>query len=517
MSYSITALQCQRLIIAYSLLALFSICSLNAQQESRVRKARLQLGFNLSGEILPPLQTVRLTGSQGIHSSFQSSFTGGLAAYWQTAKRWSVESGIRYRLTKLNFESDDVPGNRIATIWYRDIFSQADFPLAISYRLKRNGQSYLTAGASLHIPLNNFIESYGSNGGQRATMSYQNNGRSWLSYQVGTSRTFILSNANSLVANAFLNYSPKFFFQGNYMLTNSSNGVQSTGNFRTSGTGMGISVTYLFSAYNKRTWKQRIKVYAKNSEAQDSLHEKSFERSVLTRNHFIIEQSVYLQPPARLKRMEGSYPVSSTISRGTRFGIQYRIRLSDKFRLNIAPSVSIEGKNFMFSVAADSYDPALRQSYHSRRNTGIVDGIAAFGISAERLWLKSGNVYRTAGLGLQGNFSLSADYESISYYAQNIDDKFVVLARTDLVANNDLRLWISIPFRYGFGTQLNNLNLIEFGIAGNIPFSSFVYGEYYLNVPGRETVGSYKKSNAQLGLYFNYILTRERRRVFLKH
>ena len=89
-------------------------------------------------------------------------------------------------------------------------------------------------------------------------LSSNNNGKVWFTINVGLSRSFILDNHNELAIGLLMDLSLHSFYKGSYQFTLPGKPI-SAGFYSIKGSGIGLSLQYIFKGVNKKEAKKYIR------------------------------------------------------------------------------------------------------------------------------------------------------------------------------------------------------------------------------------------------------------------
>jgi hypothetical protein len=260
----------KRTIICISfLLSIFAVQSVNAQDDRSSLIDSIQphhrLGFFIQALLLPAADIKTNTGNYMLHSHHNGSFSGAFVYQLNLDDRWSMDYGLEFIVVSTNYyehiPDPDLPGNYPSEgapqIWDKEAFFKVSLPILASYSFLSGRKSFLAAHAGIKLNYSgpspdmivggSIVDSSG-----RFTSLYSinyksnNNGMIWVSYVARLSKTFILKNRGLISFGLTGELSTTKFITGDFQITIPNKPI-TKGEYSIKGSGVGITVQYLFS------------------------------------------------------------------------------------------------------------------------------------------------------------------------------------------------------------------------------------------------------------------------------
>jgi hypothetical protein len=239
-------------------------------QRTEVKLKKGSLGFEIKASMLPKAKITRESGSYQLQSYLQSSYSLGADYLFAVKKNLLISSGLHLVIGKRNYfanipsqDINDWDGRKI--IEEKELWSHVQIPLSVEKRIfhKKNYKYAIKGG--LRISYSGFrrdesVDHYlvYSNGQTvhifNAELSARNNGKPWLIFFAGFSKLIELTNKNTLAVSFIADISPCYFFSGNYSITIPNKPI-TTGEYKISGSCLGISLQYIFTGTNHKLIK----------------------------------------------------------------------------------------------------------------------------------------------------------------------------------------------------------------------------------------------------------------------
>lgn len=248
------------------LLAFLSITVVQAQTKVK----RGQFGIEIIGSILPKANISQSTSDYRLRSVFQSSYELGFNKIYSINSVLYLSTGIHVIIGKYNYFMD-LPeadmrqynifhGNRF--LEGKHLWQTIKVPLIITKRFAKSKNSQRLIAAGIAVRYSGFMTDFISVGGFFDTSgqniryfegrwSPDNNGRPWTSIMISTGKALFLDNKNQVLINLVLDVSLKNFFRGDYSIAMPGKPV-TTGKYTLAGSGLGVSIQYVFTGENKR-------------------------------------------------------------------------------------------------------------------------------------------------------------------------------------------------------------------------------------------------------------------------
>jgi hypothetical protein len=485
------------------------------------------LGIEATASILPNAKIMKVEGKYKLKSMLQSSYDLGLNYRYNVNHYTTLITGLHLIIGKRNFflnvpSEDFTPTmNGLGLIEDKELWGSFRIPLLIEKRLKPDKKNGIIIRTGLNLRYSGLMsdESYGTTTFDssnlynfHAELSARNNGKPWITFLGGVCKSFVLDNRNILSIGLQADISTTYFLKSAYEIDIPYQPF-SRGTYKISGSGIGLSVQYIFTGTNKQLVKSQ-----KKRRDQDTVLANQFKRAdilknyVFKGNHFQFNFAWLYTLKARLKNTSGNYPVSTSAARGLLLSFKYQVNFNNKYSLITGPEAMLAGRNLKASFSKNDFSPPLVSDYYTK---GLVqDMILSLPLITEKRWLYAHNKFFFADAGIRLNFSLGADYDGYSVYVKNTLNGFYNAGGVDVNANNDAKPWLSFPINAGHSWLAKNNNLLQLAICSNISFTKYVDGTYQINIPNQSlTEGKYSSTGSFIGLSFNYVFTNANYRI----
>lgn len=252
--------------------------SLSNQDSIRTRKvAYNSFSICLDGSFLPKADIRTKEGTYNLNSKLNSNY--GIGVNYTIRKRTplAISSGLHMNVLLSNFHlhipDQDLNGYISSNGFPQIEITEAYLRLALSFRVihdfRKDDRNILSINAGANLNYTGFFVDR-SIGVFLADTNYQftkifsgdfksnNRGKPWLSYVLGASKVFNLTNSDKLKIQLFGELSTTPFLNGDYQITVPNKPI-TIGMYSITGSCMGLSVEYVFTGYNRRFVKQLIK------------------------------------------------------------------------------------------------------------------------------------------------------------------------------------------------------------------------------------------------------------------
>ena len=232
-------------------------------------------------------------------------------------------------------------------------------------------------------------------------------------------------------------------------------------------------------------------------------------------NHIRFNFSTISDFKARLKKISGIHPVTSTATPGLLLSFMYQINFDNSYSLLTGIEMTLIGRNLITSFNKNDFSPALIKDYKIRnKDTYVPDLILSLPVLFEKRMLYSDTKYVFIDAGVSFNLSTGADLDIFSIYLTNTNNGFYNAGEINVNANNNARPWLSFPINLGHSWLLKNNNLLQLSICYNLSFTKYVNGTYLIDIPGQQlTEGKYSSTGSCIGLSFSYSFTNSNYRI----
>src|SRR5215204_12004 len=218
-------------------------------------------GVEVIASILPPAKITMQQGKYILKSHLQSSYDLGINYLRYLNKSLSISTGLHFIVGKRNFfiniPSSDLTNSNPSglLIEQKELWGSLRIPLLLEKKIsnKRNPFSIKTGLNFRYSGLmsdESFVGiRYDSNNRPtevfNAEISARNNGKPWITFLGGLSKSILLNNKNVLSIGVQADISTTYFLEGNYEITIPNKPVTS-GTYKISGSSVGLSFQYIF-------------------------------------------------------------------------------------------------------------------------------------------------------------------------------------------------------------------------------------------------------------------------------
>lgn len=239
------------------------------------------LGIQIRYSILPKANIHTSEGYYRLNSKLHSSFSAGLNYIINLNNLWGIYSGLYLNITKGNFYKNIQNSDLMVTgivrsqhtpplIYYKDIYFRVVVPVMAVRRFHFHKFGFWDIQAGINLNYSGFsgdegiIMSVGDTNNHQvnvfnADFKSNNNLKPWVSLSLGTSKNLLLKNKNLVAFSLFLELSQTDFLKSDYEITIPNKPI-TRGTYSVTGSGMGLSVQYIFTGTNKRL----VRNYQKN-------------------------------------------------------------------------------------------------------------------------------------------------------------------------------------------------------------------------------------------------------------
>jgi len=201
-----------------------------------------------------------------LQSYLQSSYDLGINYIRYLNQYLSISMGLHLVVGKRNFfiniPSSDLTNSNPSglLIEQKELWGSLRIPLLIEKKISnkcnpfsiKTGLNFRYSGM---MPDESFVAIRFDSNNQptevfNAEISARNNGKPWITFLGGLSKSILLNNKNVLSLGVQADLSPTYFLEGNYEITIPNKPVTS-GTYKISGSSVGLSVQYIFTGTNK--------------------------------------------------------------------------------------------------------------------------------------------------------------------------------------------------------------------------------------------------------------------------
>ena len=493
--------------------------------DSQYETRQNNFGVEIIASILPPAKITRQTGRYELGSHLQSSFDIGINYLHYLHKSLSISTGLHFIVGKRNFFINIPPSDLTNSnpsgllIEQKELWGSLRIPLLLEKKIsnKRNPFSIKTGLNFRYSGLmsdESFVGiRYDSNNRPtevfNAEISARNNGKPWITFLGGFSKSILLGNKNVLTIGIQADISTTYFLKGSYKITIPNQPITS-GTYEINGSSLGLSVQYIFTGSNKQVVKPNKTAQAPDTVRKDNWQQKEdiFKKYVFKGNHIQFNFGLLSTFKAQLKETSGNHAVSSSATAGLLVSFKYQINFNDKYSLITGTEATLLGRNFNTSFSKYDFSPPLVSDYSTKGSSAMQDLVLSLPVMLEKRWLYSNRKFLFADAGLRFNFGLGADLDIYSIVLSNTANGIYEVGGVNVYANNNSKPWISFPINAGHAWLLKNNNLLQLAICSNISFTKYVNGKYHIDIPNQPlTEGDYSSTGSFIGLSLNYIFT----------
>lgn len=253
-------------LVLVFLLALLSINVVHAQ----IKAKRNRFGIEIIGSVLPKAKISQDNGDYHLRSVLQSSYEVGLNNLYSINASLFLSTGFHVIVGKYNYFMDlpasdmrqynVLNGNRF--LEGKHLWQAIKIPLIITKRFRTSEHSENLVTAGITVRYSGFMTDFLHEGAFIDTLGHKiqffegrsspnNDGHPWTTFMIGTGKAFYLDNKNQLMVNVILDVSLKNFFHTDYLIKMPGK-TPTTGKYKFSGSGLGVSIQYIFTGENKR-------------------------------------------------------------------------------------------------------------------------------------------------------------------------------------------------------------------------------------------------------------------------
>lgn len=226
--------------------------------------------------VVLPIAKIKLKeGPYKLEPKLNLAFTGGFFYSFNQSELWSINSGLQFTITKINFfkyiapsEMPSIPWRDDGTpiVYYKDVHFHISIPVSITRRFNLSESGFWAIKAGSNINYNGLnldtrigMSSEDVNGQQVGIFSgefnYTNGYKPWVTILISASKSLVLSNKNILSVEIGIEVGKNGYVSGDYIIT-IPNKPASYGVYKINGFSAGLSVSYTFTGANRRLAKQ---------------------------------------------------------------------------------------------------------------------------------------------------------------------------------------------------------------------------------------------------------------------
>ena len=235
------------------------------------------LSIEVQTFVLPKANIHTQEGNYYLNSKLMPSFGIGLNYVINQNGAWSICTGIHFRLIESNLYKS-IPNNDLMSaglppydnrpplIYDKNAFTKILIPIIVLRRFGFNKSSFWDIQSGININYSGLSGDLGieisvsdTNNRQvpifNAEFKSNNSQKPWVSFILGISKNLILKNKNFVTITFLGEMSRTNFLKADYEIT-IPNQPLSRGTYKVTGSGLGLSVAYTFTGYNKRAVKK---------------------------------------------------------------------------------------------------------------------------------------------------------------------------------------------------------------------------------------------------------------------
>jgi len=217
-------------------------------------------GVEVIASILPPAKITKQTGSYELSSHLQSSFDIGINYLHALKNNLIFSTGLHFVVGKRNFFAN-IPSADINNWDGRNIIEDKELwgCLRIPFLFEKILKSKKTNPFSIEAGFNFRYSGLMSDESNEqilvyppavrifsAEISARYNGKPWITFLGGLSKSILLNNKNVLSIGVQADISTTYFLKGNYEITIPNQPV-TRGTYEINGSSLGLSVQYIFT------------------------------------------------------------------------------------------------------------------------------------------------------------------------------------------------------------------------------------------------------------------------------
>jgi hypothetical protein len=489
------------------------------------------LGIEIIASVLPNAKITKEEGKYELKSRLQSSYDLGINYLHSLNKSLLISTGLHFIIGKRNFFAN-IPSRDINNWDGRNIIEDKDLwgsfriPLLIEKKLNYKKTSVISVKTGFNFRYSGLMQDESIGGAIidsnnqvidifNAELLRRNNGKPWVTFLTGMSKSIILNNKNILSVGLQADVSTTYFLKGNYEITIPNQPI-TRGTYKINGTSLGLSVQYIFTGGNKQIIKPTKNKLPDTLSLSKQLKRESFlDKYVFKGNHIQFNFALLTTFKAQLKNFSGNHPIKTNATPGLLISFKYQKNFNNSYSLITGPEAILSGRNFIVSFNKNDFSPPLIKDYNfNGKDSYLADLILSLPVLLEKRWLYKNTKYLFANGGFQINAGLGADLDIFSFFAQNVNNDFYSVAEVTVYANNDAKPWISFPLNAGHAWLLKNNNVLQLAIISNISFTKYVNGTYQVTIPNKPvTEGKYSSTGSYIGLSLNYLFTNANYRI----
>ena len=478
-------------------------------------------GIEITASMLPKATIQKQEGKYELKSRLQSSYDLGINYLHSINKSLSISAGLHLIVGKRNFfaniPSEDINNwNGQNLIERKALWGAFRIPLLLEKKIytKKTKQVSIKTGINFRYSGLMLDEDYGVINIFNAQLSARNNGKPWITFLAGISKSMILDNKNILAVTLQADISTTYFLKANYEFTIPNQPV-TTGTYKINGTSLGLSVQYIFTGSNKQ-FVQSKKTYQTRGRLDNKpqLKRKDILKNYVFKGNNLQFNVAFLSTlKARLSNISGNHPVSASGAQGFLLSFKYQKNYNNEYSLIIGPEATLAGRNFNTSFSKDDFSPPLDSDQSTKQYSLLQDLILSLPVLLEKRWLYADTKFFFVDAGGRINFSLGSDLDR-SLIVVNTSNGFYNAGGVDVYSNNNAKPWVSFPLNIGHSWLVKNNNLLQLAICSNISFVKYVNGTYWIDIPGKPlTTGNYSSTGSYVGLSMNYVFTNANYRI----
>ena len=214
------------------------------------------------------LPKAKITGNEDskyhLKSHLQSSYDLGINYIRYLNQYLSISTGLHFIVGKRNFFAD-IPSEDINNWDGRNIIEDKELwgslrvPLLIEKKFPDKNLNWISIKAGINLRYSGLMSDESNEQILvyppavrifNAEITARNDGKPWITFLGGLSKSFLLNNKNVLSLGVQADLSPTYFLEGNYEITIPNKPVKS-GTYKISGSSVGFSIQYIFTGGNK--------------------------------------------------------------------------------------------------------------------------------------------------------------------------------------------------------------------------------------------------------------------------
>jgi hypothetical protein len=210
------------------------------------------------------LPKAKITWNEDSKYHLQSSYDLGINYIRYLNQYLSISTGLHFIVGKRNFFAD-IPSEDINNWDGRNIIEDKELwgslrvPLLIEKKFPDKNLNWISIKAGINLRYSGLMSDESNEQILvyppavrifNAEITARNDGKPWITFLGGLSKSFLLNNKNVLSLGVQADLSPTYFLEGNYEITIPNKPVTS-GTYKISGSSVGLSIQYIFTGTNK--------------------------------------------------------------------------------------------------------------------------------------------------------------------------------------------------------------------------------------------------------------------------